>query len=124
MKGIRILIVEDELINAYSLKSDLGKYSYKECAIATNCKDALDAVEKSLPHFILMDINLNNHQDGIELAKEIYEKHRIPFAYVSGFLDKHSVERMNAGSPSGIFSKPANVKSIVKLIEKTLNLRP
>jgi len=122
MKGIRILIVEDEIINAYALKSNLAKYSYKECTIATNCKDALEAVKKSLPHFILMDINLNNHKDGIELAKEIYEKYRIPFAYVSGFLDLHAEERMKASSPSGIFSKPVSVKNIVSLIEKTLNI--
>ena len=43
--------------------------------IVSNGKDAIEETTENHPDFILMDINIKGLMNGIETAKEIYNKH-------------------------------------------------
>jgi len=110
------------VIIAKSLQYQLSSFSFTDCSIATNVKETLKIIREKTPDFILMDIKLNNHLDGIELSREIAKEYQIPMAYVSGFIDEPTLNRAAATMPVRIFNKPVNVHTIIQMIIEHLEL--
>ena len=69
---IKVLIVEDEIITAMSLKKDLEGMGYKVCSFAPSGKKAIKIVENENPDVVLIDVNLKGGMDGIEAARDIH----------------------------------------------------
>jgi two-component system response regulator LytT len=65
----KILIVEDEIIIADYIEELLLEEQFTNVAIANNKETALNKMTAFLPDIILMDINLQGKNEGIELAK-------------------------------------------------------
>ena len=54
----KIMIVEDEIIQAMSLKSDLIGMGYEVCELVSTGEDAINKAEQEKPDIVLMDIIL------------------------------------------------------------------
>lgn len=78
----KILIVEDQFIEADSLQLILEKAGYEVCSIARSVPIALEIVENEKPDLVLIDIFLQGNLTGIDLAKKLGEK-KIGFVYLS-----------------------------------------
>ena len=73
---MKILIVEDQFIEANNLQRILEKAGYKVCSIARSVPIALDIIENEKPDLVLLDIFLQGNLTGIDLAKKTPgEKH-------------------------------------------------
>lgn len=70
----KLLIVEDESIIARDYKLMLEQSGHQVVRIVNNGKDAIETAVESNPDYILMDINIKGNMNGIEAAKEIYNK--------------------------------------------------
>jgi CheY-like chemotaxis protein len=68
---IKILVVEDEVLNAAALKEELEVMGYKVFEIVTRGETAIERALSLKPDIILMDIYLANHINGIDAAREI-----------------------------------------------------
>jgi len=117
---IRILIVEDEFITLETLKTVLTEMKYEISGDAMSAKEAIAVLEKGETDFAILDINLKGDNDGIWLAKQIREKYKIPFIFLTAFADDSTVKRAIETEPYGYLVKPFNKVDIFTAIEVAL----
>jgi len=106
MNHLSILIVENEYIESLDIKQGLESFNYHVCDIADNTLDAIKMVEKYLPDLVLMDINLQEKNDGIGATKIIQEKYNIPVVYLTANTDQQTIELVKKTRPFGFIVKP------------------
>lgn len=88
MQKFRVLIVEDELLIAESLKSDLAKLGYLVTCICQSGNEALESFMRDEPDIILMDIKLSGNSDGIETSRMIGRLRSTPIIYLTENRDE------------------------------------
>lgn len=127
----RVLVVDDIIANVRLLEAKLSA-EYFEVITAMNGLDALDAVQKSKPDIILLDVMMPGI-DGIEVCKRIkgnVDTQHIPVVMVTA-LDQPEdrVRGLEAGADD-FLTKPVNdialfcrIKSLVRLKMLTDELR-
>ncbi len=108
MKKRSILIVEDEFVLSFYLKSYLEARGYDISAVSTSGEEAIELAEKLNPDLILMDIILRGEMDGIKASAVIKDKFNIPTVFMSACFDKEAIEKTAAVSPYGFLSKPVD----------------
>ena len=86
----KILIVEDQFIEANNLQMILEKAGYSVCTIARSVPIALEVVETEKPDMVLVDIFLHGNLTGIDLARKLREKD-IAFVYLSANSNKKNI---------------------------------
>ena len=121
MNNIKILIVEDELLIARALASQLQKSGYLVEEIVSSGKAALKYIETSLPDLILMDIAIKGKMNGIETAAKIREQHDIPIIYLTAYVDEKTIEEaVNSGGCSYLLKpyKKAELNAVIKMVLK------
>ena len=114
----KILIVEDNQINAIVLKRILQKYHF-DTFVAEDGKLGVEAVSSYKPDLILMDINMPI-MNGIEATKAIRkldsEFNNIPiFAVTADITEETNKISISAGMNEYI-KKPVDVDELLKLI--------
>lgn len=117
LSGIKILIVEDELVIAEDLKDIIEELGHEVCGIAVNRDEALAIIEKTKPNLVLLDIKINGGGDGIDLALEINEKFKLSFIVVTSSIDLQTINRVKSIKPYGYLIKPFNENDIGRGIE-------
>ena len=84
MNQLKILIVEDENIIAFEMKTILEIQGYSIVGIASSGEEAVTFTDKHRPDLIIMDIQLEGDLDGIDTAGLINEKYNIPIIFLTG----------------------------------------
>ena len=79
----KILIVEDESVNAKLLESRVRKFGYIPIGPAQTGEAAIELAIAEYPDLVLMDIRLQGEMDGIEAAKIIKEKIQTQIIYIT-----------------------------------------
>ena len=102
----KILIVEDEFIEAADLKKRLEKLGYTVVGMAATGQDAIKKTEDTYPDLVLMDIMLKGKMNGIEAAHSIRELHDIPVIYLTAYFDNKTLEMAKKTAPYGYILKP------------------
>jgi PAS domain S-box-containing protein len=120
MEDGKILIVEDEILVALSLKRDLEQMGYSVIAIYVSGEEAIQNIEALKPDLVLMDIKLRREVDGITTAELIKERHNIPFIYLTAHSEKSTIDRAKKTEPYGYLLKPVNSRELQTAIEITL----
>ena len=115
-----ILIVEDELIVAHSIKLRLEQRGYSVAGIAKSGEDALSLLETLEPSLILMDIRLSGEIDGIDTAEQIRRDHSIPIIFLTAYSDDETLARVKITEPFGYIIKPFETRELVNNIEIAL----
>jgi len=105
-EGVKILVVEDEMIVGEFICHCLGKIGHRVCGVADNFEEALELVEDEQPDLILMDIELGGDKTGIDAATEIHEKWDIPVIYLTAYSDDQTLSKAKQSKPFGYITKP------------------
>lgn len=116
----KILIVEDELIEAMNFEQFLKSSGYDVVGIASTGEEAINKTGELLPDLILMDIVLKGEMDGIEAAAQIKEDYNIPIVYLTAHPEESTVKRAKLTSPYGYIIKPASRTDLKNIIELAL----
>jgi putative nucleotidyltransferase with HDIG domain len=103
---LNILIVEDETFLAQHLEATVQEFNDGQVFIATDAQQAIDIALNNEVDFILMDIVLPGHIDGIEAAKEIQKVKNIPIVYLTAHQNGDFLERLSKTEPFGYILKP------------------
>ncbi|MEX2483292.1 MAG: response regulator [Brumimicrobium sp.] len=114
---IKVLIVEDEVLVAEDIAGDLKNDGFEVSSIAISSEEALENIEKTPPHIILMDINIKGKLDGIETAEIINSNYNIPIIYVTSNTSSQFVSRALKTSPHAFISKPYRHQDLTIAIE-------
>jgi len=117
----KILIVEDQFIEAKSLNVILTNAGYFVCGIARSVDAALSIIEKEKPDLILVDIFLQGEGTGIDLGKILNEKN-IAFVYLSANSNRQILEQAKPTQPYGFMVKPFRAKDVLIMLDVALYL--
>src|ERR1700730_12466498 len=101
----KVVIVEDQFIEANNLKKVLQRAGYYVCPIAASFSVALEIIDAEDPDLVLLDICLKGDQTGIDLARVLKEKN-IAFVYLSAYSDKYLFNAAKLTGPYGFLVKP------------------
>lgn len=116
----KILIVEDESIIALNIKEILSDFEYDVVGIAANGKKALQLVSAKEPDLVLMDITLQNREDGIEVAEEICNILSVPIVFLTANDKNKTIDRAINIKPYGYILKPFKAIELKTAIEIAL----
>jgi transcriptional regulator with GAF, ATPase, and Fis domain/AmiR/NasT family two-component response regulator len=114
--GTKILIVEDQFIEANDLRLTLEAAGHKVCGIAKSYDHALLLLERDRPDIVLLDIFLKGKLTGLDLAV-ILSKENIPFIYLSANSNPSTLEAAKATRPYGFLVKPFREKDILVALD-------
>jgi DNA-binding response OmpR family regulator len=120
-KNIKILIVDNEALVAVNIKNALIKMGYNSVSIATTYDKAIEFIETEKLDLILLDINLNSEQDGIDLANEKKVLNKIPIIYITGYSQQQVMEELLATNPQNCLTKPIRYEELEMNIAIALN---
>ncbi len=117
----KILIVEDQFIEAKSLNVILINAGYSTCSIARSVAAALSVIEKEKPDLVLVDIFLQGEGTGIDLGKILNEKN-MAFVYLSANSNRQILEEAKPTKPYGFMVKPFRAKDVLIMLDVALYL--
>lgn len=117
----KILIVEDQFIEAKSLNVILTNAGYSTCSIARSVDAALSIIEKEKPDLVLVDIFLQGEGTGIDLGKILNEKN-MAFVYLSANSNRQILEQAKPTKPYGFMVKPFRAKDVLIMLDVALYL--
>jgi YesN/AraC family two-component response regulator len=91
---------------------------------AHNGEDALLLIERHFPDVVLLDIGLSGKINGIETARIVNEKYKVPFVYITGNSDLATLETAKKTHPLHIIHKPIDeheLRSEFKIIREKIH---
>jgi DNA-binding NtrC family response regulator len=112
----KILIVEDEFIEANNLQMILERAGYDVCKIASSVNSALTVLNQENPDIVLIDIFLKGAKTGIDLAKILKERKKA-FVYLSANSDSNILAMAKLTEPYGFLIKPFREKDVLIMID-------
>jgi len=121
--NIRILIVEDEVLTAKSMESEIRKMGYDTINIAISYTKAMQSIKSQTPDLILLDIKLKGKYTGIDIANEKEVLNKIPIIYLTGCTESKTINNLLATNPKSYLSKPIKYKDLQVAIALALEYK-
>src|ERR1700676_2143414 len=115
--ALKVLIVEDQFLEADSLSIILKKEGYEIHGIAKSVELATKLIDKSKPDIVLVDVFLKGDLTGIDLARQL-DKKNIPFIFLTANSNSITMEEALDTKPFGFLIKPFREREILM----TLNI--
>ncbi|GAA5089788.1 hypothetical protein GCM10023210_15050 [Chryseobacterium ginsengisoli] len=112
----KILIVEDNFIEANHLRLMLKNAGYSVLGISRSVTDAKENIRKEKPGLVLLDIFLMGKETGIDLAKFLKEEN-IGFIYLSANSSEDILSEAKASHPYGFLVKPFREKDLLIMMQ-------
>ncbi|MGA1875124.1 MAG: response regulator [bacterium] len=120
MPETKILIVEDEAIEALDLQQRLTSLGYPAPEIVFSGEEALKKAEEIRPDLVLMDIMLSGEIDGVTAAEKIKAQFDIPIIYLTAYADEDTLQRAKITEPYGYIVKPFKERELHIMIDVAL----
>lgn len=112
----KILIVEDNFVEANHLRLMLKNAGYPILGIARSVNDAKENILKERPGLVLLDIFLMGKETGLDLAKFLKEEN-IGFIYLSANSSEDILSEAKASHPYGFLVKPFREKDLLIMMQ-------
>lgn len=114
--GKTLMIVEDEVLVAITLRDELESAGYHVLDLTDRHEEAVAVARESTPDLALVNIQLRGRDDGIELAENL-KTLNIPVLLISGQVSRaHSARTVAIGSMPKPYSAPAMVEAVNYLL--------
>ncbi|WP_075293102.1 response regulator [Pararhizobium arenae] len=84
---MRTLIVEDEMLLALELESEVEASGHEVIGVASDFAEAIRLIGRQAPQFAFVDIQLRDGPTGIEVGRHLASV-GIPYVFVSGNLKR------------------------------------
>jgi response regulator NasT len=115
----RVLIAEDETLIRLDLRTQLEDAGYTVCAEAKDGAHAVDLADSEQPDLALLDVKMP-HLDGLDAARAILAKRRIPIVILTAYDDKTLIRRAADVGAFAYLTKPYSPASLTPTIELAL----
>jgi DNA-binding LytR/AlgR family response regulator len=117
----KILIVEDDDWIAEDLASTPREFDFNVVGIVDSYEKALLSLRKDTPDLVILDIRLNGPGTGIDVAKEINERWKIPFLFISSNIDPKTMTEILDEVPHSILNKPCKPADLIASVKLALS---
>lgn len=115
-----VLLVEDDEVTALHLKMALEKLDYKVVAVAMDTLQARNKIKIYEPTLVLLDISLDEKDDGIKVGTFIQQNYAIPFIYLTSQTQQDILEKAKVTKPYGYIVKPFVIESLHATIQMAI----
>lgn len=112
----KILIVEDQFVEADYLRILLKKAGYDVTGIAHSVAEAKELIAQERPDMVLLDIFVKGKQTGIDLARDL-NKENIAFVYLSANSNEEVLNAAKATQPYGFLIKPYRERDLLVMLD-------
>ncbi len=117
-----ILVIEDEIVLAEILQSELAALGYR-VVTATNGAEGLQVIQDAEPDLIICD-RIMPSMSGSELLERlrgIYPQYRdVPFIFLTALTDRQSKAEVENLSPFAYLEKPLDFDVLKDTVERAL----
>ncbi|MDD5305398.1 MAG: response regulator [Elusimicrobia bacterium] len=113
----RVLIVEDEVINAMALAEAIPRWGCQVVDMVTSGEDAIRVAEAEKPDVVLMDITIHGAIDGLGAAREIIGRLGIPVIFMTGYDDEETIRAAQELKPLAFLVKPLDPARLMELLK-------
>jgi len=120
MSKAKVLIVEDDAIEAMSMREVLTLVGLEVVGVASCVNDALCLTENTCPDLAIFDVRLAGRRDGIEGAMILRRTVGLPVIFVTGQSDAATIARAAEAEPVAFLSKPVPSQQLVAAIENAI----
>jgi CheY-like chemotaxis protein len=115
-RSSRVLVVDDQALIAHDLAAMIHETGSTVVGIATDAVDALLLTAEHRPDVAIVDINLNNGDDGIALAREIREMADASIIFCTGSNEAVVRRRMRDFGRAQLLLKPVDLESLTRAL--------
>ncbi len=119
---MKILIIEDDAIQALSLEMIIKKTGIKKIKKVHHASEALDVIAQYKPDLMFVDINLSSSISGIDIVKKAQEESEISVVYITGNSDSTYRKKAEQTQFIDFLIKPVHPKVLENLIAKEMSL--
>jgi DNA-binding response OmpR family regulator len=110
---MRIIVIEDDFLVAADLTRTLRMGGHQVIGPANTARKASELVSAERPDLALVDIRLADGDSGPDLARELWEQHRMP----SLFVTANAYDRPGYTEAAlGMLAKPVSPISLLRSI--------
>lgn len=113
----KILIVEDEILIADFIHNMLLKEGFTKTEVVNDVQSALGKFKSFQPEIILMDINVEGQNTGIELVTKKNEHAKV--IYITAQNDDETIQKAIATNPETYLTKPIKKFDLLAAIQLT-----
>ncbi len=124
VQGIKILVVEDEMVIAANISLQLSELGYEVTGILPRGEEVLPHIKIDRPDIILLDIRLKGEMDGIETARLVLQQYNLPIIYLTANSDEDHFNRAKETQPFAFISKPFKKLDLQRAIELAIGHMP
>jgi DNA-binding response OmpR family regulator len=117
---LRILIVEDESLIAWSMQGILNASGYEVIGMVATGEEAVQRATQEAVDGVIMDINLMGKMNGIQATRLIRQKKTIPILFVSGNKPDEIVTYLAETSVCDYLPKPVTMENLVARLHSLL----
>ena len=118
LAGVRVLVVEDELLIALELQETLTAAGAEVLGPVPNVRRALAALETSLPNIAVLDLNLRG-ETSTPVAR-VLRSANVPFVLMTGYSRHQLGDPLKRDVPH--IPKPMNSRTLIRALCELLAL--
>ena len=113
---MKAILIDDEISNLENLRILLEKHCPQVTITATaqNLSDAVDAIEKYLPHLVFLDIQMGQ-QTGFDVLK-LLPKRNFEVIFVTAY-DQHGIQAVKFAALDYLL-KPIDIEELINAVNK------
>jgi AmiR/NasT family two-component response regulator len=115
LRGIRILVAEDETIIRLDLRELLERAGFEVCAEAKDGLEAVELARSEHPDLAVLDVKMPR-LDGIEAARRILDERPIPIVMLTAYGQDELVSRAVEAGVFGYLVKPFREQDLLPAI--------
>lgn len=117
---MNILIVETEVNTIQDLKSILHVLGHKVVGLTSNGKEAIKIAGELNPDLILINIKLKGKMSGVEAAKLLAGRYKIPIIFITVFTKNCLTKSLQLPEDAITISKPIKKEHLEYCISRII----
>lgn len=123
MKRLKVLIVEDEVLIAETIRLYLEEIEHSVTSICISYDEAIESYHINRPDIVLLDIRLYGDKSGIDLAQYLNAaQDKPPYIFLTSQYDKRILDAAIQTLPYGYITKPFVKETLMATIETAYTL--
>lgn len=116
MSKAKVLILEDDLIQAMDIKRTLSNLDIELIGTANSSKQALEISKKEKIDILISDIDLQEDLDGVDIAKQMQHLHGTKIIFLTACKSIDTIKKVASIEASSYLTKPYKKEDLEVII--------